>query len=124
MQAVLPHIHLRGVTLEDEVFVGHGVIFINDRYPKSTSGCKLQIETDWKVTPTLVKRGSSIGSGAVIMCGVTIGQSAMFASRRPRATFPTTPSLSVFQRRWWETSASRRRFDERRWRDGLWILGT
>jgi len=69
-----------GVTIEDEVFVGHGVMFINDRYPRSTSGRQLQTEADWKVTPTVVKQGASIGSGAVIMCGVTIGQNAMIAS--------------------------------------------
>lgn len=69
-----------GVTIEDEVFVGHGVMFINDRYPRSTSGGQLQTEADWKVAPTLVKQGSSIGSGAVIMCGVTIGESAMIGS--------------------------------------------
>lgn len=65
-----------GVTIEDEVFVGHGVMFINDRYPRATYGCQLQTEADWKVIPILVKRGASIGSGAVIMCGVTIGEKA------------------------------------------------
>jgi UDP-2-acetamido-3-amino-2,3-dideoxy-glucuronate N-acetyltransferase len=69
-----------GVTIEDEVFVGHGVMFINDRYPRSTSGGRLQTESDWKVMPTVVRQGSSIGSGAVIMCGVTIGRSAMIGS--------------------------------------------
>jgi UDP-2-acetamido-3-amino-2,3-dideoxy-glucuronate N-acetyltransferase len=69
-----------GVTIEDEVFVGHGVMFINDRYPRSTAGGQLQTEVDWKVTPTLVKQGASIGSGAIIMCGVTIGQNAMIGS--------------------------------------------
>ena len=66
-----------GVTIEDEVFIGHGVMFINDRYPRATSGERLQTEADWKVIPTVVRRGASIGSGAVIMCGVTIGASAM-----------------------------------------------
>jgi len=66
-----------GVTIEDEVFVGHGVIFINDRYPRATTDGQLQTETDWQVVPTLVKHGASIGSGAVIMCGVTIGEGAM-----------------------------------------------
>ncbi len=66
-----------GVTIEDEVFVGHGVVFINDRYPRSTADGQLQTEADWKVIPTLVKRGASIGSGAVIMCGVTIGERAL-----------------------------------------------
>jgi UDP-2-acetamido-3-amino-2,3-dideoxy-glucuronate N-acetyltransferase len=66
-----------GVTIEDEVFVGHGVMFINDRYPRATAGGALQTETDWQVVPTRVKRGASIGSGAVILCGVTIGEGAM-----------------------------------------------
>jgi acetyltransferase-like isoleucine patch superfamily enzyme len=66
-----------GVTIEDEVFVGHGVMFINDRYPRATSGGQLQTEADWKVVETRVKRGASIGSGAVVLCGVTIGENAM-----------------------------------------------
>jgi acetyltransferase-like isoleucine patch superfamily enzyme len=67
-----------GVTIEDEVFVGHGVMFINDRYPRATAdGGRLQTEADWKVIPTRVKRGASIGTGAVIMCGVTIGEKAI-----------------------------------------------
>src|SRR5438093_4616390 len=56
-----------GVTIQDEVFVGHGVMFINDLYPRATSNGQLQTEADWQVIPTLVKRGSSIGSGAVIL---------------------------------------------------------
>jgi acetyltransferase-like isoleucine patch superfamily enzyme len=66
-----------GVTIEDEVFIGHGVAFINDRHPRATKHGCLQTEADWKVIPVLVKQGASIGSGAVIMCGVTIGRSAM-----------------------------------------------
>lgn len=66
-----------GVTIEDEVFVGHGVVFINDTYPRATAGGRLQTETDWKVEPTLVKRGASIGSGAVILSNVTIGEGAI-----------------------------------------------
>ena len=66
-----------GVTLEDEVFIGHGVMFINDRYPRSTSRGRLQTEADWEEIPTLIRQGASIGSGAVIMCGVTIGREAM-----------------------------------------------
>jgi UDP-2-acetamido-3-amino-2,3-dideoxy-glucuronate N-acetyltransferase len=66
-----------GVTIEDEVFVGHGVMFINDRYPRATVGGRPQTESDWTVVPTLVKRGASIGSGAVILCGMTIGEAAM-----------------------------------------------
>jgi acetyltransferase-like isoleucine patch superfamily enzyme len=66
-----------GVTLEDKVFVGHGVLFTNDLYPRSASGDKLQTEADWKVIPTLIKEGASLGSGSVILCGVTIGKEAM-----------------------------------------------
>ena len=66
-----------GVTIEDEVFVGHGVMFINDRYPRATSDGRLQTEADWAVVPTRVCRGASIGSGATIMCGVTIGEGAL-----------------------------------------------
>jgi len=67
-----------GVTIEDEVFVGHGVMFINDRYPRAvTAGGQLQTEADWQVVPTRVGRGASIGSGAVILCGVTVGEGAL-----------------------------------------------
>lgn len=66
-----------GVTIEDEVFVGHGVMFTNDVYPRATSDGALQTEADWTVVPTLVKRGASIGSGAVILAGVTIGEGAL-----------------------------------------------
>jgi acetyltransferase-like isoleucine patch superfamily enzyme len=65
-----------GVSIADEVFIGHGVVFINDRHPRATAGGKLQTEADWKVVPTKVERGASIGSGAVILCGVTIGKGA------------------------------------------------
>jgi UDP-2-acetamido-3-amino-2,3-dideoxy-glucuronate N-acetyltransferase len=65
-----------GVTLEDEVFVGHGVMFINDRYPHATRDGRLQTEDDWQVVPVLVRRGAAIGSGAIVMCGVTIGEGA------------------------------------------------
>jgi acetyltransferase-like isoleucine patch superfamily enzyme len=66
-----------GVTIEDEVFIGHGVMFINDRFPRATAAGQPQTERDWSVIPTLVKRGASIGSGAVILCGMTIGEGAM-----------------------------------------------
>jgi acetyltransferase-like isoleucine patch superfamily enzyme len=66
-----------GVTIDDEVFVGHGVMFINDRYPRATTQGRLQTERDWQVIPTYVRRGASIGSGAVILCGVTIGERAL-----------------------------------------------
>ena len=69
-----------GVTIEDEVFVGHGVMFINDVYPRATADGALQTEADWKVVPTVVKRGASIGSGAVILAGVTIGEGAMIGA--------------------------------------------
>jgi acetyltransferase-like isoleucine patch superfamily enzyme len=66
-----------GVTIEDEAFIGHGVVFINDRFPRATTAeGALQTEADWKCVPTLVKRGASIGSGATILCGVTIGSGA------------------------------------------------
>ncbi len=66
-----------GVTIEEKVFVGHGVLFTNDPYPRAASGDKLQTEADWKVIPTLVKSGASLGSGAVILCGITIGKEAL-----------------------------------------------
>ena len=67
-----------GVVIEDEVFVGHNVTFINDRYPRATaSGGKLQTERDWTCLPTVVKRGASIGSGATLLCGVTVGANAI-----------------------------------------------
>ena len=66
-----------GVTIESRVFVGHGVTFINDRYPRATTAGGLQTEADWKVVPTRIRKGASIGSGAVIMCGVTIGARAL-----------------------------------------------
>jgi acetyltransferase-like isoleucine patch superfamily enzyme len=67
-----------GVTIEDNVFIGHGVIFINDTYPRATTPeGDLQTERDWKVEPTLVKRGASIGSGATILSNLTIGENAI-----------------------------------------------
>ena len=66
-----------GVTIEDDVFVGHGVMFINDPRPRATSGGRLQTDADWQVVPTRVERGASIGSGAVVMCGITIGAGAL-----------------------------------------------
>lgn len=67
-----------GVTIEDEAFIGHGVMFINDKYPRATTvGGGLQSEADWRVIPTVVKRGASIGSNATILCGVTIGERAI-----------------------------------------------
>lgn len=67
-----------GVVIEDCVFVGHGVMFTNDRYPRAANpDGSLQTEADWTVEPTLVKRNASIGSNATIMCGVTIGEGAL-----------------------------------------------
>ena len=67
-----------GVTIEDDVFVGHNVSFINDKYPKATNAeGEPQTETDWQVVPTRVKRGASIGTSATILCGVTIGENAV-----------------------------------------------
>ncbi len=70
-----------GVVLEDEVFVGHNVTFSYDRYPRSTSGeGKLQTEADWPCEPTRVQRGASIGSGATLLCGITIGARAVIGA--------------------------------------------
>lgn len=67
-----------GVNIEDNVFVGHGVTFINDAYPRATNDDgQLQTETDWHVMPTVVRKGASIGSGATILCNVTIGENAI-----------------------------------------------
>jgi len=67
-----------GVTLEDNVFIGHGVIFTNDLFPRATNlAGELQGEADWKCIPTLVQRGASIGSGATLLCGITIGENAL-----------------------------------------------
>jgi acetyltransferase-like isoleucine patch superfamily enzyme len=66
-----------GVTLEEEVFIGHNVTFINDRFPRATNADgSPQTEADWTCLPTVVKRGASIGSGATILCGITIGEGA------------------------------------------------
>ncbi len=66
-----------GVTIEDNVFIGHGVMFINDSYPRATTDGALQTEADWKVERTLVKKGASIGSGATILSNLTIGENAI-----------------------------------------------
>src|SRR6516162_3001652 len=67
-----------GVMIEDEVFIGHNVTFINDRYPRATNGNgALQGEADWKCVSTRVKRGASIGSGATLLCGITVGERAL-----------------------------------------------
>ena len=67
-----------GVTIEDGVFIGHGVMFTNDPYPRAaTPDGSLQTEADWKVETTRVRRGASIGSNATVLCGVTIGEGAI-----------------------------------------------
>ena len=67
-----------GVTIEDNVFIGHGVMFINDSYPRATAADgNLQTEADWKVERTVIKKGASLGSGATILCGITIGENAI-----------------------------------------------
>jgi len=69
-----------GVTIEDEVFIGHNVTFINDKKPRATTNGKLQTESDWKVEPTLVKRGASIGSSCTILSNITIGEYAIIGA--------------------------------------------
>ncbi len=70
-----------GVTIEDGVFIGHGVTFINDMHPRATAADgKLQTEADWKVIPTLVRKGASLGSGVTILAGVTVGENAMIGA--------------------------------------------
>ena len=67
-----------GVTVEDNVFIGHNVTFINDRRPRSTNrNGTLQSEQDWVCVPTLIKKGASIGSSATLLCGITVGENAM-----------------------------------------------
>jgi UDP-2-acetamido-3-amino-2,3-dideoxy-glucuronate N-acetyltransferase len=67
-----------GVTVEDDVFIGHNVTFTNDLYPRATNGDgRMQTEEDWACVPTLVKKGASIGSGATLLCGVTVGENAI-----------------------------------------------
>ena len=66
-----------GVTIEDNVFIGHGVMFINDIYPRATANGQLQTEADWKVERTVIKKGASIGTGATILANVTIGENAI-----------------------------------------------
>ena len=69
-----------GVTIEDDVFIGHGVIFVNDRHPKAAVDGRLLSKNDWVVVPTLIRRGASIGSGAIILCGVTVGPDALIGA--------------------------------------------
>jgi acetyltransferase-like isoleucine patch superfamily enzyme len=70
-----------GVTIEDNVFIGHNVTFINDKYPRATNeNGELQTEEDWKVEPTLVRSGASIGSGTTILSNVTVGEKAIIGA--------------------------------------------
>lgn len=67
-----------GVTIEDDVFIGHNVSFINDKYPHATNAeGRPQSEADWQVVPTRIKRRASVGSGATILCGITVGENAV-----------------------------------------------
>jgi len=69
-----------GVTIEDDVFVGHNVSFINDKYPRATAEGRLQTEADWSVEPTRVKQGASIGTSCTILSSVTIGRNAIIGA--------------------------------------------
>ena len=70
-----------GVTLEDDIFVGHNVTFTNDRFPRATNGDgQLQTDADWVCVRTLIRRGASVGSGATLLCGITIGEKAMIGA--------------------------------------------
>jgi len=69
-----------GVMIEDDVFVGHGVVFINDSFPRATSNGQLQTEADWTVERTVVRKGASIGSGSTILSNVTIGENALIGA--------------------------------------------
>jgi acetyltransferase-like isoleucine patch superfamily enzyme len=67
-----------GVVIEDNVFIGHGVTFTNDTYPRATAASgSLQTEADWKVEPTVIRKGASVGSGATILCNISVGENAI-----------------------------------------------
>ncbi|HEX3744918.1 MAG TPA: acyltransferase [Bryobacteraceae bacterium] len=92
-----------GVTIEDNVFIGHGVMFINDLHPHATAnGGALQTEADWKLEPTIIRRGASIGSNATILARVVVGENAMVGAGAvvtkdvpPNATVVGNPARSV-----------------------------
>jgi UDP-2-acetamido-3-amino-2,3-dideoxy-glucuronate N-acetyltransferase len=92
-----------GVTIEDEVFIGHGVVFINDKHPRATNeDGSIQTEKDWRVQPTLIRKGASIGSGAVILCNLTIGERAVIGAGAvvthdvaPRSIVAGTPASVI-----------------------------
>ncbi|MEN6321038.1 MAG: acyltransferase [Syntrophaceae bacterium] len=69
-----------GVTVEDDVFIGHNVTFINDMYPRATTDGKMQTEADWTVVPTIIKKGASIGSSCTILANVTVGENAILGA--------------------------------------------
>lgn len=69
-----------GVTIEDDVFIGHNVTFINDMYPRATTDGKMQTEADWTVVPTIIKKGASIGSSCTILANVTVGENAILGA--------------------------------------------
>jgi UDP-2-acetamido-3-amino-2,3-dideoxy-glucuronate N-acetyltransferase len=70
-----------GITIEDNVFVGHNVTFINDKYPRATAeDGRLQTDDDWTCIPTTVKKGASVGSGATLLCGITVGENAVIGA--------------------------------------------
>lgn len=70
-----------GVSIEDNVFVGHNVTFINDRYPRAVSANgRLQSDRDWECLPTVIRKGASIGSGVTILCGITVGENALIGA--------------------------------------------
>ncbi len=83
-----------GVIIEDEVFVSHGVKFTNDKYPRATTYGKLQTEDGWKVVPTIVKKGASLGTNATILCGVTIGENAIVGAGAV-VTKDVSPNVTV-----------------------------
>ena len=88
-----------GVTIEDNVFIGHGVMFTNDVYPRATAASgELQTEADWKVEPTLVKKGASIGSGATILAKVTIGEGQTLPAgwKRWQGHTPSRVGMPIF----------------------------
>ena len=84
-----------GVTIEDEVFVGHGVMFINDKRPRATTGGVLQTDTDWELVRTHVRRGASIGSGASILGGTEVGEQALVGAGAV-VTRDVPPGSTVF----------------------------
>jgi len=84
-----------GVHIEDDVFIGHNVTFINDKYPRATiPGGGLQTEADWQVVPTRIKKGASIGSSVTILCGITVGEDAIVGAGSV-VTKDVPPSMTV-----------------------------